>query len=143
VSFCSKSTRALTFENAHLQRDYDKLKSSGSFDFSMGGSAPAPAPAGENVNRTLDVDGATQIVVQCGGGGGADDAQRAHLQELQEKNQLLSRLAGLHEAMEKIRYVHACMHACIHTYIHTYILTYIHTYMHACIHTYIHTYIHT
>ena len=36
--------------------------------------------------------------------GGSGDGQAAQMQELQEKNQLLQRLAGLHEAMEKIRY---------------------------------------
>ena len=100
-----------------LQRDYEKLKSCGGggvvgvggMDFGGGGgmdfgvSSLAPSVS---VGNTVDVDGiSTQIVVQCSGHSNAlDDAHRAQMQDLQEKNQLLSRLAGLHEAMEKIKY---------------------------------------
>ena len=87
-----------------LQRDWDKhMITCNNKDGGFGMPAlalPPAAPADNSVN----VDGPTQIVVQCTAHGGGGDGQAAQMQELQEKNQLLQRLAGLHEAMEKIRY---------------------------------------
>ena len=114
-----------------LQRDYDKLKSSGGFtsEFAPATPAPTPAPAG---NSSVEVDGTTQIVVQCGHHSSAnDEAQRAHLIELQEKNQLLTRLAGLHEAMEKIRYEPLYLDAPAPAPAPSYSNTHTHTHTHA------------
>jgi len=87
---------------AMVQRDWDKhMITCNNRDGGFVSALPPPAAPAE---QSLSIDGPTQIVVHCSGaGGGVGDAHAAHVQELQEKNQLLQRLAGLHEAMEKIR----------------------------------------
>ena len=89
-----------------LKKEYDEHMVTCNNKDPLGLIMGPPQPAGNNVHEVEgETDGSTLIKVRCsGGGGGMGEAERAHLQDLQDKNQLLSRLAGLHEAMEKIRY---------------------------------------